>query len=200
MTWLIPDVDERLAQLPAARCVLFAGGCVAHALTVMPAWIHDRAAEKQRDSRLGVSQLRGSLDRLLAWVLGGSHVPVEEHRWLLENCLPDPGRLYKGELDLWVVTDFCWECAAWPDDGAARAKWARKVALESYTALSHWYVFADPAGRITGVQRLRTAMDVEPTCVAELRFQIALLAHVERMTISADLTYETLLAAIANGT
>jgi hypothetical protein len=166
----------------------------------MPPWVHERAARKQRDSRLGVAQLRDSLDRLLGWVVGGCHVPLEEHRRLLEGCLPDPGRLYKGELDLWVVTDFCWECAAWPDDGTVRARWARKVALESYTALSHWYVVADPAGHVTGVARPRTSMDVEPTCVAELRFQVALLGFVEQMTIASGLTYEMLFATVAHGT
>jgi hypothetical protein len=202
VTWVIPKFDACVAQLPAAKCVLFAGTSVAHALTVMPAWVHDRAAEKQRDSRLGVAQLRASLDRLLEWVLGGGYVPLEEHRWLLENCLPDPSRLYQGELDLWVVTDYCWECAAWPDDGATRARWARKAALESYTALSHWFVFADPTGRVTGVASVarRTLMDVEPTCVAELRFQIALLNFVEQMTIAADLTYDVLFTAVAHAT
>ncbi len=194
MAWQIPNVSERLAQLPAAKCVLFGGCCVAHALSVMPVSVHERAAQKQRDSRLGLAQLRGSLDRLLAWVRGAALEPKAEYQWIWENCLPDPAHLYKGEIDLFFVTHTCWECAAWDDDSAHRARLAGQVTLESYTALYHWYIVGNPAYRLMG--RI-AAQQIEPMCIAELRFQNEALEYIEQMTIAAEMTYESLFAAIA---
>jgi hypothetical protein len=194
--WQIPDLTERLRVLPREKCALFAGGCVAHAISVMPEWVHDHAATRQRDSRQGVQQLQASLDRLLAWILTREGDAIAELRIVMEQCFPDPAHLFLGEIDLYVVVMRSWECVAADEDVEDRVWRASQAALESYAALTHWYIYyQDPAHPIHGRAARIEARLREPMCIAELRFQCDVLRHIEQMSIAPDLTYDAMFRA-----
>jgi len=196
--WQIPALTERLGALPHEKCALFAGTCAAHAISMLPTWIHEHAATRQRDSRQGTQQLQASLDRLLGWVTRQEGDAIAELQKLLKDCLPDPAHLFLGEIELFVVVRRSWECVASGTDVEDRVWRARQAAVESYVVLTPWYITrCDSSRRFAGGRVARVEARLrEPICLAELQFQCAVLCHVEQLTITPDLAYRALFASV----